>query len=296
LAIKFELSFDGFEADDHLLDFYDAAQAMVGFQRSLAITTHLVVNGSVITQAPALKNARIYSEPPEAGSWKSTAIVLTGLAGGAFALGTAPRDTPLGHLISSAYDYVVLETLGVHVNYDESLGQTLENFKRENPQTPLANLRETQFDSIIEKCEVPIRDMHRPIIYSETASRAVITSAVEGKLVQVGPELDGETFAYVSTTNRGERPQPYEGWVSSYNINTFKGRIYVPDFGRPIPFTLTEELRTPRKIALITTSLNANARDRLHEDGRRYFDAFRNESSSGRLKGFHITDIASRQV
>ena len=296
MAVKFDLSFEGQEADDHLLDFYDAAQAMVGFQRSLAITTHLVVNGSVITQAPALKNAKIYSEPPKSGSWEATAIILTGLAGGAFALGTAPKDTPLGHLISSAYDYVVSQTLGFHVNYEESLGQTLEHFKRQNPQTPQAALRETQFDSIIEKCEVPIRDMHRPIVFSETAGRALITSNVSGSVVQVGPALDEETFAYVSTTNRGERPQPYEGWVSSYNINTFKGRIYVPDFGRPIPFTLAEEMRTARKVALITTSLNSNARDRLHEDGRRYFEAFRNESSSGRLKGFHITEMASRQL
>ena len=202
MAVTFELSFEGFEADDHLLDFYDAAQAMAGFQRSLAITTHLIVNGTVITQAPSLKNAKIYSEPPESGSWKSKAIVLTGLAGGAFALGTAPRDTPLGHLISSAYDYVVSETLGVHVDYDESLGKTLEKFRKENPQTPQAALRETQFDSIIENCEVPIRDMHRPIVFSETAGKATITSLVSDSPIQVGPDLDQETYAYVSTTNR----------------------------------------------------------------------------------------------
>jgi len=47
--VEFSLSFEGDRADRHELDFYDAAQAMLGFQRSLAITTHLVLNGKVIT-------------------------------------------------------------------------------------------------------------------------------------------------------------------------------------------------------------------------------------------------------
>lgn len=292
MATTFELSFEGLEADDHQLDFYDAAQALVGFQRSLAITTHLIVNGTVITQAPSLKNARIFSEPPEAGSWKARATIVA-VAGGVFAVGTAPKDTPLGHLVASAYDYVVSETLGFHVDYEKSLGQSLEEHRRQFPQTPAASLRESQFDSIIEKCEVPIRDMHRPIVFSGTAETGQITRTIAGRSAPIGPPLDDETYAYVSTTNRGERPLTYEGWVSSYNINTFKGRVYVPEFGRPIPFTLAEEVRSPGKVALIATSLAANARDRLHDDGRRFFEAFRNESSSGRLKGFYITNISS---
>ncbi|GEM_PF-3603819 len=61
MALEITLSFDGASADDNVLDLYDGAQALVGFQRSLAITTHLIVNGEVITQAPSLKNAQILS-------------------------------------------------------------------------------------------------------------------------------------------------------------------------------------------------------------------------------------------
>lgn len=50
-----KLKFEGNLSDNHVLDFYDAARAMMGFQRSLALTTHLVVNGEIITQAPSLK-------------------------------------------------------------------------------------------------------------------------------------------------------------------------------------------------------------------------------------------------
>ena len=55
LMIGFTLSFEGNDADNSELEFYDAVQAMLGFQRPLAITIHLIVNGEVIIQAPGLK-------------------------------------------------------------------------------------------------------------------------------------------------------------------------------------------------------------------------------------------------
>jgi hypothetical protein len=76
-TLEIELSYIGAEADEHELDFYDASVALIGFQRSLAITTHLILNGEVITQAPALKGARILALPPEEGSWKIKAAVFS---------------------------------------------------------------------------------------------------------------------------------------------------------------------------------------------------------------------------
>lgn len=293
MTFNVEFAFDGGLADEHAIDFYDGAQALVGFQRSLALTTHLVLNGEVITRAPALKNAVILNYPPDEGSWKTTAVVLTTLLGGTYALGTAPKDTPLGHLVSSAYDYVVTQSLGFHVDYDKSLGQSLEEFRIAHPQAPQGRLRETQFDSVIEKCEVAVREMHRPIAFSGTATSGRLCVDHGHGLEPLGPELNKQTFEYLAATSQSELPEQFEGWVSSYNINTFKGRIYVNRFGRPIPFTLSEEMRTPRKVALIATSLTSNARESFGEDGVRYFSAFRNESTSGRLKSFYITDLAT---
>ena len=118
---RFMLSYGGSEADHHEIDFYDVAEALMGFQRSLAITTHLILNGKVITQAPALKSAIIRVSPPRAGSWEIVAS-LSLAAGAVYKLGTTPKDTVLGHLVYSAYDYVVKSLLGVHVDIDKSLG------------------------------------------------------------------------------------------------------------------------------------------------------------------------------
>src|SRR6266404_3669458 len=116
-SVKFTLSFEGAASDQHLIDLYDVSQALIGFQRSLALTSHLVINDEIITQAPSLKGASILALPPKEGSWEIVGLVITGVAAVGYKLGTAPRNTPLGHLIFSLYDYVVKESLGFHVDY-----------------------------------------------------------------------------------------------------------------------------------------------------------------------------------
>jgi hypothetical protein len=129
-GITISLTYRGRAADNNVLDLYDAGQALVGFHRSLALTTHLVLNNEIITQATALKGAQILSFPPHEGSWKSTAVVIIG---GIYALGSVTKDSPVGNLISSAYDYVIHETLGFHVDYAKTLGQQYEEYQKTHP-------------------------------------------------------------------------------------------------------------------------------------------------------------------
>ncbi len=290
--IEISLSFTGHLSDDHQVDLYDGAQALVGFQRSLAITAHLVLNGEVITQAPNLKGAQILSRPPEEGSWKTTAILATSI----FTLGTASKDSPIGHLISSAYDYVISESLGFHVDYDKSLGQQIEEQRRSNPDARVPDLRQSQFDSVIEKCETSVRSLHRPIIFSQTAEEGRIVERRGSIEKPIGPALDWNTWSYIAHTHQTETPQIFEGWVSSYNMNTFKGRIYIGNEGRPIPFELSDQARGVISVGLVTSSLTMNARERLVDSGKRYFSAFRNETSTGRLKSIMILKVSDSPI
>lgn len=143
MPIEFTLSFAGSAAKTHQIDFYDVSQALIGFQRSLALTTHLVVNNQIITQAPSLKGARIFATVPEEGSWKWTAI-LTLLGTGAYNVLTADKETVLGNLVMSAYDYVISESLGFHVDFDKSLGQQFEELHGKD--SPKEIRPESRFD------------------------------------------------------------------------------------------------------------------------------------------------------
>lgn len=295
--VKFSLSYSGGDADNHQIDFYDVSQALLGFQRSLALTTHLVINGEVITQSPSLRGATIYALPAEESSWK---IMILVAIGGYHAL-TTPRDTVLGHLVFSAYDYVISKSLGVHVDYDKSIGTLIEEGRRRDSELP--DLRESQFGSVMEKCEKAITDMHRPISSDNATALqgALLGHFHRGPPIPVHTNLDLNTYRIITGVRTSERPSVFEGRISSYNSNTYRGRIFVKSLSRPIPFELLPEARTPDVIRVMADSLYACATENLdHSDATVFCRAYKNINKAGNLKSLAVVDashqpLASRQ-
>jgi hypothetical protein len=286
--LNLSLSYTGNDAEEHQLDFYDAAQALIGFERSLALTTHLALNGSIITQAPSLKGAKIFVVPPEAGSWTIAAAIVTGVSTAAYMLGTAPRDTPVGHLVSSLYDYVIRRTLGFPVDYDKSLAAQFAELGRQGAD--VKEITAERVDSLIEKTEPAIKMIHRPIVESGTAQQALITGSAGASRYQIGAPLTIETYNRMQIVERS-REEPFEGRVSSYNINTFRGRIYIGDEQRPIPFELADSSRDDKTVAAVARSLARNAATR-HPESNIEFRALKITTQTGRLKTLIITDVA----
>jgi len=287
---KFTLSYSGEESDESLIDLYDVAQALVGFQRSLALTAHLVLNGEIITQSPSLKGARIFTQPPEDGSWKITTIVLA--AGtGLYSIGTAQNNSPIGHLIYSLYDYVVSESLGVHVDYNKSLGQLYQEAKEQ--ELPVKPVEQYQADSLLEKCHTAIQEMHRPIYKTYTASKAKITANVDGNDEPLKTDLTLQTYDFIHETRTADAPESFKGRITSYNTNTYKGRIYIPMFGKPVSFQLAPNTRTQATAGLITTSLRQTALKTSDTLGTElYVTAFRNTSRAGHLKTLSVVEVS----
>lgn len=289
-GVKFTISYSGNDTDENLIDLYDVSQALVGFQRSLALTTHLILNDEIITQSPALKGARIYSYPAETGSWKMTTIVIaTGAA--LFQIGTAQNTSPLGHLIYSLYDYVVSESLGVHVDLNKSLGTLYEEAQKKNQ--PIPKIRESQADSLLEKCSTAIREMHRPIYKNESAALGEISANFSGRNQPIHTTLTLDTYEFINETRTSEATEVFEGLVTSYNTNTYKGRIFIAEFGRPVSFELAQPIRTQNSARIITTSLRNTAMKALDARGSNvHILALRNTSRSGHLKSISILNIS----
>ena len=281
---ELELRFTGEEADQGLIDFYDAARALAGFQRSLALVTHLVLNGEVITHAPSLAGAQILFPAVEEGSWKSKAVIVFG---GAFALGSVGKDSPVGHVVTSVYDYVVSETMGFHPDYDKTLQQQHAEYLAAH------KISREKIDSVIEKTENSVADMHRPVVASGTASAGHIT---EGSLPKnrIGPDLTEFTYEYVKTTVRDPSLSETVGYVSSFNNNTFKGRIFSIEEGRPIPFELMPETRDRRSVGIITRSQHA-AGQKQYDSAAIILTGHKLVSTTGRLKRLHIRQVAKAQ-
>jgi len=293
--VQFTLSYNGGISDHHEIDLYDVAQALVGFQRSIALTTHLVINSEIITQAPYLKGAEIHALPAVDGSWKITAGVIITLGAAIFKAGTAPKDSPIGHLVYSAYDYAISQSLGVHVDYNKSLGVLYEEANIQGHK--LKVIKEHQLDSLMEKCHTAIREIHRPIYKTKSANSATIISNVNGRMVPLGPILSQDTYEYMSEGFTEEVPELIKGRVSSYNSNTFKGRIYVGEEGRPVAFELSENTRSNHIVKIIVRSLSENALKNYDDEGSLvYCRVLKNKSKAGHLKSYKIIEVSDRPL
>lgn len=288
--MRVTLSFEGNDSDNHEINFYDVAEALRGFQRSLAITTHLVLNGEVITKAPALKNANIIALPPEEGSWKFIAtIMLTAQA--TYSVSTAPKETPLGHLAHSVYDYVISEALGFHVDYDKSLGQQYEEMQKIEGDLTIPKVSVAQLDSAIEKSSTAIRDMHRPIVKSKTANRAGIITNFGGTDKPLSQPLNEDTYSHIAFTQQRDYTEEVIGRISSFDSNTNRGRIFIPEEQRTIPFSLEDTAQSASDQLLIVKSLHRNVKDRYDETGNIILTVFKNMSRTENLKFLTVLDI-----
>lgn len=282
--MDFRLKFTGEKANDGQLEFYDAAKSILGFERSLALTAHFVLNGEIITQAPSLKGATILVKPPREGSWEIVASIVAGMVAG----GALGKDTVFGHLMWSAYDYVVSHTLGFHVEFEKTLVASHREFLAQRRKDPDLAISEGRLDSLIEKTESALIEMHRPIVWSGTAGQAVILDVSAN---EIGVPFTAETYEYAANLERENVSINAVGIVSSYNVNTFKGRIFIPDEERAVPFILSDDSRNREQINKIVTSLRSNAIDRRANKIFVGMSAFRENSSTGRLKSLYVLNV-----
>ncbi|PLY07026.1 MAG: hypothetical protein C0625_07475 [Arcobacter sp.] len=247
--LTFEVSYNGSLTENHRIDLYDVSRSIMGFHRSLAITTHLLLNEKIITKSTSLKNAHIYALPHEEGSWKMKIVIALGSTIGAGLL--APQNSALGHMVFSAYDYVISESLGVHVDYNKSLGKLYEENKIKN----IPIIHQHQLDMVIDKCNNSIIDMHRPIYKSESADKTIIKGFLNDKEMKFSSELSIDSFTYLNEEVVLENVVSITGIITSFSATNYSGRIELPEIDRPIPFRLDREVKTDKNFEKLIESL-----------------------------------------
>jgi hypothetical protein len=291
MDISFSISFHGATADSARLQFYDAAKALEGFERVLSLTSHLLLTGEIITKSPAAKGFQLSILPPEEGSWAARILLAVTV------LGTASRDSVFGWLAHSAVEYVLQESIGLTPDFDKTLGPQLRKYMGGDSAPIISpNLDQQRFDSLIEKCEEGVKAIHRPIAFSGSAQSARIYSSSIDRRVPMNLEANLDSYLYVSRTISRDDVTKLDGMISSYNVNTARGRIFVPQLGRTIPFVLDKIAINPRAIRLIVASLQANAIALAKNSNSIRADislaGHRQESIHGRLKSFLVIGVS----
>ena len=250
------LQYRGGTTNQHHIDLYDLSESLRGLHRTLALTTHYLLNDEIITHAPALKEAYIYAYPAEPGSFiQKVKLVASSVA--ITALLTQPNNTFVGHLMYSAYDFVVKTTLGIHVDINEPLYKTyLKNEKLQR------EIKRSKLESIADRCDNSLKEMHRPIYRSKASiSLNIQPPALEG----VRPiHLSGDTYDSLRKVKLTTDAEMFTGRVSLYSANTRKGRIYVEEEQRTIPFHIAK--KTYVHVPTLSESLDIYTK--LHDSGR----------------------------
>lgn len=75
----------------------------------------------------------------------------------------------------------------------------------------------------------------------------------------MGEVITSDTYDYLQHTIKSDFELEFTGKVSGYNRNTFKGRVYLTDSYRPVPFVLDTTARSKRDVRMITNSLALSA-------------------------------------
>lgn len=288
--LNFELSFEGSTSDEHIIDLYDVSEALKGFQRTLALTSHLVLHSEVITKAPYAKDLNIYALPSEEGSWKLIASLA--IAGQFLTTGlTSSQDSVLGHIFFSAYDYVISESLGFDVDYNKTLGQLYTEHEKLN--VPV--ITESQLDSVIEKTQNSIIEMHRPIYKSNTANQLKIKAFDSSHSYDISSEIDINSYNYITENIIDGTIITITGVVTSYNSNTFRGRVFIKEISRPIPFEFDPQLKGKRNtISRVIKSLETHALNREHLLVTMEVKAVK--SIKGKLKGYLVQKVWKKSL
>jgi hypothetical protein len=254
--LTLEISYEGCSSDIHRIDLYDVSRAMMGIHRSLAITTHLLLNKNIISKCTSLKNAEIISLPSEDGSWKMKIVIALGSVFGAAMI--APQNSFLGHVIYSAYDYVLSESMGVHVDYEKSLGKLYLENKNKNIHIPEQHI----LDLVIDKCHNSLIDIHRPIYESKTAKVGELKAFIGKKEFKFSSEFNQETFEYLTEEIHKDELFSITGKIVSFSATNYSGRISIDGIDRPIPFKLERDVKTNENFEKIIESLkNSTLKD-----------------------------------
>jgi len=223
-TLKIRFKFENGSADSHVLNAYDAAQALNGIARALNITLHAFLHDEVKKQGDTADGVEVLLTAPKPGSFIYEIAM------------------QFGELVVAGLTYDFIK----HA-FNEAIGNDLDDNRNEALRTRI----EPTLGELPASLETALLDVHRPIAQSPamklTVMRprgevlAVFDSESIRQLQPVVVDLDGATF----------------GHVTRYNTLSMWGKLYSLEERRVVSFQVVDELDTAQR-ALITWSLHQN--------------------------------------
>lgn len=263
-SIPIKISYHHGDAENGMLDMYDASVSLQGFARALSITGHALLNdGEIRRKGNRIEGGRLLISPPRRGSFEELiTFVIT-------------NKEAIGASIAAGAFYDLLKW---------TWSRTLDLAYK--PQTPHVRKLEDRIEPFIgemeEALESPLEQAHRPIRQNEDMVVSV-RRARAGEIIR----LDQDTLASVSL-HTDENIVQIVGNVTRYNILSGFGRLYDDNLEKTVSFKILDDVPTTQK-QLLTWSLHYAQTD---HGGKVVFHVKRVISAKGVAKRYLVHGIS----
>lgn len=229
IELDINIRFLGGDASLSRLDMYDGSAALFGFAKTFLISSHFLVNERVIFQAPAAKGVRCYLRTSHPGSWEQVVQIVVDNQEFLLGVGAATAKD-----ILKDFTKLVLA---------QGIGRPARAITRH--VRDLLARKGSDVEALKEATEGSLRDAHRTVGMDGRTSIRLISNR------ERIATFDEGTKRYVTDVIAESGTHDVMGNISSYNVNSRRGRIYDVALGRTVPFVLDNLV--PRRARIATT-------------------------------------------
>ena len=267
--LSFTLRVEGGDADDGILDIYDAANTMYGLARATNLVAHAFSNSDEVRKrGDSATGAKVFIHPSKKGCFEEQVKIIFSSA----------ITQKIGHSVISKnfFDYLTW-------CWSEAVGITYE------PSTPFVKKI-----LLNKKKEAFIHDiaftLENPMIYMQKTIKNNVNTNIYIERPMVGDilSLNQSTFNYVSETIVEPKKFNIIGNVTTFNILSDFGRMYSDADNKLISFNLSEPQDRIRDLA--TKSMNDYTKKL---PGKVVFTVSKVTNKSGMLKRYIVHDVQS---
>lgn len=217
------------------LDFYNGSRSLEGLARSFQISSHYFFHQQVIFQAPSSRNSKFYLLPSREGSFEQLIQLVVENPDATNILVSASAGA-LGHYLKEFINLSFRVAVGKPISKLSAWAKDVYKEKK------------SDLDALSESLDGPLLSAHRPI--SDVSDQIFLNLNSQQNL-----SLDISSLNYLKTRLVSSTPEVRTGTISSYNVNSKRGRFFDASLGRTVPFLMDKE-NPPSDFSAITWSLD----------------------------------------
>ena len=210
------IKFLGSDADDHLMPASEAGNTLTGVGVALNRVAYYLETGKVRFKGPYSENSRIFIAPPKQGSVLIPIIV---------SIASNPVAQAIGVELTAGLVVALSKVV-----FNRAIGRGSEDDIKSWERIPPGTI-----DAITESVEKPLKQAHYSIGHG--ANEVHVHFSSEGPVV-----FDESSKDFLGRAEFDPRLVSTLGRVSALNGNDKGGRVYIPDLGRGVPFSLDDDI------------------------------------------------------